>query len=107
MSPLQLPVILFTQDQPDSPRPTVAHLSFQVSKVFVRSIFSPALLHLEDLACIGKRQLSLQRGLQILLEKADAIAFGPANVMKINAMARGFSGIHWVHEPGHQEIVAI
>lgn len=102
---IQLRILLGREDQPHAARPTHGDLALKVAAVCFRSVFAPALLHLQNLVGCKESQFSLERCLQVRFEEADLVALA-AEIVHVDAMGRWLSFVrHRVHEPGHDGIV--
>lgn len=103
--PLQLHVLFGREDQPHAAGSAHGDLSLKVASVLLRSIFAPALLHLQNLVCGGEGQALLQVRFEVGFHKADLVSLA-AKVVHVDAMGRWLlSLVHRLHEVGHAGIV--
>jgi len=102
--PLQLGVLLGTQDKPDSSRPSHGDVSLDGVPGFFCSDFTPAIVHLDDFVGSGEGERSFEGGLAVLLDKAD-LPTTPTHEVHQHAMTRRLPSVHRVHKPRHDRIV--
>lgn len=102
MRSLQLGVLLCAQGQPYAAGTSDGHVLFEAAEVFVGAVLSPALMHFENLGCVGKGELFTQRCFAVFFEKADYVAV-TVHVVHQHAMVRWFAWlVHRLHKARHR-----